>query len=414
VSWKAAILVIVAVGVHLLVVLSVVLQERSVIWPLHNDTVHRVGAGADFFAVYHAALNMQEGRSPYADDDDGVTPYFYPFRYLPIVPLAAGPLTLLSPRDAYLLWVVVLEGLLGVLAVVLWRRIVPLNLRLATLILLLWSSPYFLEIHMGQFTFAAMALCALFLLVPRGGVFFLASMLLKPMALAALPALVRRRERRSLAAIAVLALVLAAGPYFLVHRQQLGSFIHMNFLMEGGFHAGNYGLVQFMRLVVEDTGTRFLLDKWVLVAGAWRALLLGGTAVAVLLAPTDRLRLGVPLMLMAHYLSFQQVWEHHLSGLLVLGSVILTVPGLSRRTRWAVWACLLLLAVPSPYFFFDMVRDPEVWDPAVHWPRFASYLNVLPKVIPTACLFILVMARLPGPQVSAEEIGRERVPGSLL
>jgi len=61
-------IVVVLVALHLGIVASVAFDERPVIWPLHNDTIHRVGRGADFYAVYHAAMNLQQGRGATARD----------------------------------------------------------------------------------------------------------------------------------------------------------------------------------------------------------------------------------------------------------------------------------------------------------------------------------------------------------
>ncbi|MBC8425959.1 hypothetical protein H8E07_17745, partial [bacterium] len=65
------------IGLHGYVVLDIAGQplpvngrtdaERSVVFPLHNDTVHRVGPGADLFVVYHAGRCLAAGRSPYLD-----------------------------------------------------------------------------------------------------------------------------------------------------------------------------------------------------------------------------------------------------------------------------------------------------------------------------------------------------------
>lgn len=79
-------IVSVSIIVHLLIVYSIVVHRpQSLIWPLHNDTIHRQGRGSDFYALYHASLNVQQGLSPYADNDDNLTPYFYSFRYLPVI-----------------------------------------------------------------------------------------------------------------------------------------------------------------------------------------------------------------------------------------------------------------------------------------------------------------------------------------
>jgi len=62
-------------AIHVAIVSSILVEERSLIWPLHNDTIRRYGRGADFYAVYHAGVNTRRGISPYMRNDDGVTPY---------------------------------------------------------------------------------------------------------------------------------------------------------------------------------------------------------------------------------------------------------------------------------------------------------------------------------------------------
>jgi hypothetical protein len=383
-----------ALVAHLLVVLSSARQTPPVIQNLHNDTIHRVGRAADFYAVYHAALNLREGRDPYANDDDGVTPYYYVFRYLPAVAYAGLPLTVLSPGAAYLLWVVILELLLAAVLVLLWRTLPPDNVRLAAMLLLLLSTPYFLEIYMGQFTFAAVALLVLALLVPRAGGLYVVSVLLKPMGLAVWPVLLRRRSRWWLVVVSAAAVLLTSAPHFLGHQDQWRTFFDANFLMEGGFHPGNYGLVHLLRLLMEDAGWETGLRFWIPLMKVWRAALLGGAAMLVLLARRQDWRLSVPALLLAHFLSFQHVWEHHLSAVILLGVVALTAPELSDRSRWWLVGCLVVLAVPSPFGLLDAAKDPAVWNPAEFWPRGYSYLNVLPKVVASMGLFGLLIMEL--------------------
>src|SRR5438105_106476 len=118
-----AIVVLVALALHAAIVLSIIDSPRPIIWRLHNDTVHRIGPAADFYAVYHAGVNLRRGLSPFANNQDGVTPFYYPFRYLPGLGFAAEPLTWLSPRQAYLLWIAVLESLLAALVFALRPRL---------------------------------------------------------------------------------------------------------------------------------------------------------------------------------------------------------------------------------------------------------------------------------------------------
>ena len=43
---------------HLGVVSGIITEGRPLIWPLHNDSVHRLGPGADFF--FHASNSSCE------------------------------------------------------------------------------------------------------------------------------------------------------------------------------------------------------------------------------------------------------------------------------------------------------------------------------------------------------------------
>src|SRR5205814_10506763 len=79
--------------------------------PLFNDTVHRYGPGADFFALYQAGYSARHGQSIYTFlSGRTVIPYAYPFRYLPAVAYTAGSLlTLAPPAAAYALWLGICE-----------------------------------------------------------------------------------------------------------------------------------------------------------------------------------------------------------------------------------------------------------------------------------------------------------------
>ena len=392
-SPRAATLLALALGIHLSIVGSVMFQPRPVIWPLHNDTIHRVGRGADFYAVYHAGVNVREGSSPYAGNDDGVTPYFYPFRYLPIVALAAQALIVLPPQSALLLWIVVVEALLGLLIFGLRRQIENTALWLTATTLLLISSPYFLELYMGQLTFATVALCGIALLLPRGPVTFTVSTLLKPLTLVALPALLRRGYWRY-AVSAVAAVVVFSLPYFLLHPADWKHFTEANFNLEGGLGTGNHGFLMLLHLMTQDLGISWLSSHWGSATGALRWFILAAAALLVVGSKTRHVILGVCALLLAHFITYQHVWEHHLSAVMVIGALLLAVEAKQKWFVGAVLVSMVLLAIPTPYVLFDVAKDPRLWDPASRWPRAASYLIVLPKVVPTIVLFVVAVLKL--------------------
>jgi hypothetical protein len=127
-----------------------------------------------------------------------------------------------------------------------------------------------------------------------------------------------------------------------------------------------------------------------------RALTLAACCWLVWTSRTRQLALGAATLLLAHFVTYQHVWEHHLSGVLVLGALLLTLPGLSKRDDVVLFSGLILGALPTPFVFFDAVRDPTIWDPSISWPRYAIYVLVLSKAAPTLIFFLWSVRRLYG------------------
>jgi hypothetical protein len=381
---------ILALILHVIVVLSVLTQDRPIIWPLHNDTIHRLGKGADFFAIYHAGVNVSMGISPYEENDDGFTPYYHPFRYLPIVAYAAQPLTELEPMQAYALWVIILESALVLLLIALYLRYADKRIWLLSASLLVMSSPYFLELFMGQFTFLTVTLCALALLLPFGPAYFTASVLLKPLCLAVLPAFVRDRRYWLHGISAIVCVCAVSVPYFLRHPESWQVFADANFRPQGHFDTGNYGLVRLLGLIAYDLKIVWLAreDHWVPLISCLRVLTFGATSLVVLFGRNRNTVVGACALLLAHFLTYQHVWEHHMSAVIVIGALLLTV---KHRPAWfttTVLLSMLCLALPTPFGLFDTVKDRYVYDPSGDWPVYALYLLFLPKVVPTLTLFV--------------------------
>lgn len=419
-----------ALCIHIAVVVSIASQplnvnaaapeQRSLIWALHNDTVHRVGPAADFFAVYHAGAALRGGRDPYGyGRQQGLhtAPYFYQFRYLPVIAYSMGRVVAeLAPRSAWWLWILTLEVLLAVLSVALLRRLPAAGWsRSIAFALLYLSSPYFLELHMGQFTFATLGLLTLALLFAEaredgGGSPVLrritsagclsASILLKPISLAALPALLRRREQWVSVGVALCLVAVTSFPYFTLHPEQWRTFAELNLARPfGGMHPGNHGLLYLVFLGLADLGAPPSDAAWSELLAPWRAAWLGASAILVLASRCDRLVVGGTTMILAHFLGFAHVWEHHMSGLLPLGVALWAVLLSDDEARhgWAATltpVALLMLSLPTSYAFFDLRLDPGVPDPSLFWPRYASYLNAACKVLPTLALFAVCVSIL--------------------
>lgn len=246
---------------------------------------------------------------------------------------------------------------------------------------------------MGQFTFISLVLSTLALILPTvGPILFTASVLIKPLSLTILPAMARERIFISTWIIAISCLLLVSVPYFIHEPAQWSIFFQANFMPRGGLHTGNFGFVYLLQLIAEDGGITLLIRHWDTLIGVFRFILLMSTALLVFHSRNSSAREGASALLLAHFLSYQHVWEHQMSGVCVVAAMLMTVSGCKSLRYIAVLLCLLVLALPSPSGLLDVAKDPLVWDPSKNWPRFASYITVLSKVIPTAALYVISMS----------------------
>lgn len=418
-AWAHRALVAVALLIHLAVVLSVAQQPlrvnradpstRSVIWPLHNDTVHRFGPASDFFAVYHAGANLRQGHTPYSHlERPRRTPYFFGFRYLPVVGQTLGrAATHLEPRHAWWGWIIVLEVTLALFIVVFRRRAREAWLQTLGTCLPLLSSPYMLELHMGQFTFLTVSLVLIGLMVhgwpdddtdanpvwtgAASAAAFTVAVLLKLFPLATAPA--QLRDRRHWPALgAAVALTLITGlAFFIPNPEAWDRFYQANFSRPGGgMNSGNYGLVYLLYLLGNELQWSVITDHWWTFVAAFRNVILAGTALWVLFARAEVL-LGVCLMFLAHFVSYIHVWEHHMSALIPIGLVMLAVQRQTRRPPpWVlgvVIAATVALALPTLFVFIDEIKDTRVEFPNEAWSFSAQAALVLCKALPTAALY---------------------------
>jgi hypothetical protein len=84
-------------------------------------------------------------------------------------------------------------------------------------------------------------------------------------------------------------------------------------------------------------------------------------------------------MLLAHFLTYHHVWEHHYSGVLVL---VLLGLGRVGPTPWLSIPAVLL-ALPTPFVLLDTSLDPAVADPSTSWSWWGRALLPACKVVPT-------------------------------
>ena len=308
-----------------------------------------------------------------------------------------------------------LEGLLAISCVALCRRTRDPRLRAAIFAVLYLQSPFFLELHMGQFTFAALCLLSLTALQADDppartrlanalrpfsmALCFALSASIKPIALSAIPAFLRRRRDAIILAFALVELFGSNARYFATHPEQWRTFAALNLADPvGGMDPGNYGLTYLLFLALQDLGlvqgTSLSPDFLI----AWRYGWLALTAALVLSSRSRSVTLATCALVLAHFLGFAHVWEHHASGIVAIGAALLVAlgrqPEPARRAVALTLAALVALALPTPFALFDSARDPLVYDPSYGWPRYASYLCAASKALPTLLLFAVAAGAL--------------------
>jgi hypothetical protein len=366
---------------------------RFLTGPLFFDAVQWPGPGGDFFALYHGGLQVRRGHSPHdLTSVDGDAAYFFRYIYSPALAQTLGRVvTALPSRAAYLVWVAAIEACLATWLVLLWREPVPESARAFAIILLLISQPYVLELHMGQFTFVAVGLT---LLAARsrsgtiGGIALFLGVLLKTFPAVTFPAFLRRHTRRALGGGMLAALVVVLSALF--ESRGSGHFALGMVDTMGGPHPGAESLSQAAYvLLLASTGV------WVPAIVSWLPSLVVGvtvclTAWIVLRRHASSALLGCCAMLLAFFLSYLHVWEHHYSAVVLITAIaFVEIAKVSTRgdaNRQALGIAAILLALPSPFVFVG---------PAFQSWTVASWLLMsVSKGLPTALAFVAVLGAL--------------------
>jgi Glycosyltransferase family 87 len=393
-----------AAGVHVLFVASLFTGWLD---PLFDDAMHRFGQGADFYAVPQAAHNIAEGVSVYARPKTLAVPYFYQYRYLPFTAETLGRLfLLLPPRAAYLVWVGAIELLL---AADLWltRRLFadPAHRRIALAAWLLYT-PYWLELHMGQFSFvmATLSFAAIALWMRGrtlgGDALWTSSLLVKSNTAVFAPVLLKLRRWRAIAAaFAVVALVSA--PYFATVPGSLVQFSR-NYTRGLGVEtlAGNQGFAALIASVWLRLSGRWGPDlaamteavRWPLAA--WTALVVGASLAITWRASARHATELFLLWLVAYFLVYKHVWEHHYVMLLpvfVLAFHSATRSDGVRVPRALLLATFAVCALPTAFVWIDR---PGGFDPEWAWTTGEALLFHAPKPLAALALYAALAAAI--------------------
>ncbi len=393
-----------AVTLHIAVVSSILAQPitveaRSVIAPLYNDALYRLGPGADLFAVYRAGNHRNHGYPANASFTvPGDPPYAFIYRYGALVADTVGRvLALVHPKLAFIGWGLLLETALFAFLSVFVASVVDSRTRLHGSLLLILSTPYFLEVHMGQFTFLTSVIaCVALLLYERSqrpaarwaaSLLLASSMILKFFPFSTLPALLKHRTALLVSLGTLLAIILFNVVSMRQNPLQEG-FLSANLtVFNTALQTGNFGFFYTMTSVGIEWGKVWSREELRALCYAWQFVVLGGVAVLAFRAPADRMVLGASTLMAAFFVVYQDVWEHHYSGIIPLGLLILR--GLAREPHvspiaWvAGWLALVLIALPTPFAVFDS-GDPT-WG---NWPSYQRWLLPLSKSGP---LIVLVL-----------------------
>jgi hypothetical protein len=379
---------------------------------VYHDVARTSGPGADLFALYQAGVNASRGSSVYeAGEDPQVTPYSYPYRYLPVTAHTLGrALAILPPRAAYVGWVLVTELTLVLVVLAFRRASLDATLRTWGTATLLLSSPYWLELYMGQFTMVAASLTCLGVLAwtrpdrarSASAVLMVAAVLLKVFPLVTLPAFITKRSGLTLSLVTIAILVATNLPLFAGDPASVEAFWSKNFLGEPvGLDAGNHSFLYVVFLGRQLLGGSWNLPLWGAVTIVWRVAVLAGSAALVLRARDLAVEIGAGALLLAHFVSYFQVWEHHLSAAVLAGLLVcvgLERAGRRREYRIAL-AATVALAFPTPFAWLP--SDPSAWN-SLH-----RVLPPLAKTVPLLVLFatalgvVRLQSRAPEPEGKA-------------
>ncbi|MEI6667774.1 MAG: glycosyltransferase family 87 protein [Acidobacteriota bacterium] len=431
-----------ALVVHVVLVTGVLLQplgvgnrpleERFLTAGLFHDSVRMNGPGIDFFALYHAGFNARTGPSIYRalEISTGRTPYFFDYRYLPIAAMTLGRvLSLLPPLAAYRLWLLLIEAMLWLVLLTVFRPLLRSRPGVVGWIALVVSAPYILELHMGQFTFAAASVLALGVWVLersdaarvpwRGRTAAVAAIaaasLLKVFPAVSLVPCLRRRRWWGVAAATTLLIGALTVPLFWARPDDWSNFLEANALAEPG--AGNFGFQYALFLTIQLFGVPWSGVLWSAMILAGLVVFVGAALLVVLRCRRQSYQAEVSVLLLAQALASYQIWEHHMTGVMLAGAMLLAAmlaspagganeaaDGSHSRLTWVVVIALILIALPTPYVLFD--PNPKLWTSAqrmaIQWA----------KPIPTLILYVCGLVWLLGDGMAVARrvgCGREMV-----
>ncbi|MBI2620161.1 MAG: DUF2029 domain-containing protein [Ignavibacteriales bacterium] len=393
------------VAVHILFLLSL---KFGFLNPLFDDAMHRKGQGADFYAVVQAGQNFSDGVSIYTTSPRRqVVPYYYPYRYHPFVAYTFGQLfLLLPPIGAYGLWIILLEFVL-IVNLVVTRKLIS-DERSAMVLMGIWLlfSPFYLELYLGQFSFAMASLLFWALVAWErnarriGDSSWIVSLIVKSNSVLLTPALLKQGRWKLVAMGAGVAILLAV-PYFasvpgtyqefarnytkpMSMPQLLGNqgfagligiaILRMNGLWTDDLHELHARLDQMDRLMQTPLSV-------------WTAVILLLTLLVTIRAQRERRTDLFLLWILSYFLFYKHVWEHHYVMLLpvfVLLYLRITT-GKLNLAPGIFWGTFSIIALPTLFPLIDLSN--VLFDPELYWETWKSFLYHVPKPLAVLLLY---------------------------
>ncbi|MBN2735421.1 MAG: hypothetical protein JXR70_00480 [Spirochaetales bacterium] len=413
--------------VHLFITASIAFQplsvnafgpeKRSLVWGLYNESVHRIGPGAGFFSFYYASKAIAADKDIYGREElKGIPGYGNVYTYLPAFAQIIGPFfSILKPQQAYQLWILTMEILLVILLVLIWFRSPQWWVRLSASALMFLSTPLFLEIHMGGFSFASTALLAIALLLPRetkkwftasiqqisASLLISLSFMVNPALVISLPALIKRKRYWMGLILGLMTLLVLNLPYFMTHPEAWENFITLNFRGLGNTKPfETFSLLHIIEIIARQLKATDFLSHFTSFASNWQFMVLLFSAIMVLLSRYKRPSLGLSLMILGYFLASPKTTEFHLSAALIMGILMLSALTAEPKSRNSpiylgfTLAALIVLTLPSLFVFLDRVKDVSLYEVTTEWSFFRKFMLSFPKVIATLGLYLIALMKM--------------------
>jgi hypothetical protein len=309
----------------------------------------RLNPGYDFFQIYRSGLGLRQGIGIYdilltgeaksvGAELDTQIPFHPPNRYFPIMSFTAGyPLSFMSPWQAYLLWVILIECSLGI-TIFLTLKWYGWGRGFWGALLWIWFTPYYLDIYLGQTSFiVAVLLFVLLAGLDRSkpgfvGFAYTTGLLIKPVPLYLTFVLLGLKRWKTLAAGMGLLLLTSFG-YFVSYPEELSGFLSWCVGMKPLPSINLPGILGY----VLPFGIIQLFSVSILFATLYFTVRYKSQPV-----------LTASLWVAAYFLTYTHLWEHHYA-FMVSVLILLWI----RTGSHSLLILFLLIALPSPYLLID-------------------------------------------------------------